>query len=74
VTINSLCALDLTFRIYHYQEHYLSFWTPIRTRQFWRFAMNPAFHQLLGAQPNRRSLRIAPERLVIAAAVLLILS
>jgi len=74
VNINSLRALNLTFRIYHYQEHYLSFRTPVRTRQFWRLAMNPAFNQLLGAQSNRLSSRIAPERLMIAAAALLLLS
>src|SRR5262249_41271777 len=74
VNINSLRALDLTFCIYHYEEHYLSIRTPVRTRQFWRFAMYPAFLQLSGTQSNRLSSRIAPERLMIAAAALLFLS
>jgi hypothetical protein len=65
----SLRALDLAFRIYHHQKHYLSFTTPL-ARQFWRLTMYPAFLQFLEAQSDWRSPRIAPERLMIAAAAL----
>src|SRR5215813_2809692 len=69
----NLRAFDLAFRIYHDLKYDRAFTIPV-PRQFWRFAMYPPFLQFLSLQSIRLSLRIAPERLVISAAVLLVLS
>jgi hypothetical protein len=45
---DSLRALDLAFRIYHYLKHHLAFTTPL-PQQFRRLTANPAVLQLFGA-------------------------